>query len=224
MNAIKTLIFLWVVLFVLLSCEQEETLQGPIATSLDPNTDLTTSSSSQNRNFEVLDLSKIALDRNGYQRVRQNKATGSILYANIKNRKIIGYQILKSNSRKVKFVPLVYGIQCPNYYVCIHSVTGKYIFYDKCVTNNPCDRKPCPDLWWCIDPVTGNYLLYDKCKTDTSPCEKSTLPFFIVNKKYQVNQFCPSPEYTWMIDPETGNYMLYSKCDTPSQLFLEIGW
>jgi hypothetical protein len=224
MNAHKFLNFFWVMLIALASCEQEETLQRPLSSSVDPKADLTAKSSTPSRNFEVLDLSNVSSDRDGYVRLRQNQKTGSVLYAYFKNGKIANYQVRKSGGRKVNFIPPGQGGSCPDLYICIHPKTGKYIFYDKCVTDNPCDRQPCPDLWWCIDPVTGNYILYDKCKTDTSPCDKGTPPLIIVSKKYNVTQFCPNPEYTWMIDPETGEYMLFSECDYGGQLFLEIGW
>lgn len=224
MNPFKSLIFFWALLFALASCEQEETLQHSVSSSVDPTSDVTAKSSSPSRNFEIFDLSKVPLDRNGYQRVRQNKATGSVLYAYVKNKKIASFQIRKRDGRKVKFVPPGTGGSCPDIYVCIHPKTGKYIFYDKCVTDNPCDRQICPDLWWCIDPVTGNYILYDKCKTDTSPCEQDTPPIIIVSKKYQGPTFCPTTDYIWMIDPETGEYVLTAECDFGYQLFLEIGW
>ena len=223
MNALKLLTFFWVVLIVLAACEQEETLQHSVSSSVDLQSDLTAKSSSPSRNFEVLNLTKVPLDRNGYQRLRQNKATGSVLYAYVKDKKIASFQIRKRDGRKVKFVPPGTGGQCPDIYVCIHPETGKYIFYDKCVTEDPC--KPiCSDLWWCIDPVTGNYILYDKCKTDTSPCERDTPPIIIVSKKYNLASFCPTTDYTWMIDPETGAYVLTAECDFGYQLFLEVGW
>lgn len=208
-------------LFILASCEQEDALQRSAPSTVDPSLGLSTKRVSPTRNFEMLDMSKVALDRSGYQRVQKNRATGSILYAKVRNKKIIGYQILKSNGRKVQFNPP--NGNCPDIYVCIHPETGKYIYYDKCTTENPC-RPICTDLTWCIDPVTGHYILYDKCKTETSPCDQGIPPIIIVNKKYKVAQFCPTVDYTWMIDPETGEYVLYTECDFGWNLLLEVGW
>ena len=222
MNAFKFLSFCWVVLITLAACEPEDALQHPLS-SLDVKPDVATKSRNPSRNFEVLDLAKVSSSRDGYQRLQTNKATGSVLYANVREGKVAGYLIRKRDGRKVAYVPPGQGGECPDLYVCIHPQTGKYIFYDKCVTDDPCGRPICSNLTWCIHPETGAYILYDKCQTD-DPCQTSTPPMIVVSKKYQVESFCPNPEYTWMIDPETGEYMLLRECSDAQQLFLAIGW
>ncbi len=224
MNTHKFIAFIWVIIIALAACEQEESLQRPNASPENLTSGQLTKKSNPSRNFEMIDLSKVSSDRDGYLRVRRNKKTGSVLYAYFKQGKIVRYKVRKRDGRIVKFIPPKQGRNCPDLYVCIHPETGKYIFYDKCVTDNPCERQICPDLWWCIDPVTGNYILYDKCKTDTSPCKKASPPIIIVSQKYNIHQFCPTKDYTWMIDPNTGEYVLYSECDYGAQLFIEKGW
>lgn len=223
MKTLKFLTCLWVALIVLAACEQEETLQRSPAASPDLRTDTQTKSSDPSRDFTVVNLKSVDLNRNGYQRLKQNPATKSVLYANVREGKVAGYLIRQRNGRKTTYVPPGQDGGCPNLYVCIHPQTGQYIFYDKCVTDDPCGRPICPDLWWCIHPETGDYLLYDACQTD-DPCQTGTPPMIKVSKKHQVDTFCPLMEYTWMIDPETGEYMLMQSCSDTQQLFLAVDW
>lgn len=223
MKMFKFLTCFGVVLIALAACEQEEALQRPSSSGLDVKPEAATKSSNPSRDFAVLDLKPTSPDRDGYQRLQTNKASGSVLYAKVQKGKVVGYLIRKRDGRKVAYVPPGQGGRCPDLYVCIHPETGKYIFYDKCVTEDPCGRPVCSDLTWCIHPETGAYLLYDKCQSD-DPCQSDTPPMIVVSKKYQIKPFCPLTEYTWMIDPETGEYVLQSECDGVQQLVLGVGW
>ncbi|WPP50755.1 hypothetical protein [Catalinimonas niigatensis] len=224
MNAFKFFISFGVILFTLWACEQEESLQGPVSLPADFAKDASVTNSTPSRNYEVLDIAPISLEKDGYQRLRQNKMTGSVLYANIQKGQIAGYFIRKRDGQKINFFSPGQRGHCPDLYICIDPQTGKYIFYDKCVTDNPCGRPACTELVWCIDPKTGNYILYDKCKTESDPCRQSAPPLMIVNKIQKNQLFCPFTNYTWMIDPETGKYILLNECNSNQQLFLEAGW
>lgn len=223
MNVLKLFSVCWVVLFALFSCEQEDAIQRPLSSAADPQLDAAVKSKTPTRNFEVLDLNAVDSRQNGYHRLQQNKATGSVLYAHTKKGQKASYMILKRNGRQIAYTASDPDGKCPDLYICIDPKTDKYIFYDKCKTDNPCGRPTCSELVWCIDPDTGDYKLYDKCQTD-NPCQKDTPPIFSVSKNQQVQPFCPLVEYTWMIDPETGEYMLLTECNNVTQMFLPVGW
>ena len=223
MNVLKLSTFFWALLIALAACEQEDAVQRSGFSSADPQSDFKAVSRSPGRDFEVLDLKPVATAKSGYHRIKQNEATGSTLYANIRDGKTVGYLIQKRGGHKTAYIPPNHGNGCPDLYVCIHPETGKYIFYDKCTTDDPCGRPVCSELVWCIHPDTGDYILYDKCKTE-NPCEPSSPPLVIVSKRFKVNTFCPLTEYTWMIDPETGEYVLMNECSNTTQLFLPTGW
>jgi hypothetical protein len=217
------MISLWaMILVVLASCEQEE-LQNTSITASNFNPKLTTKAGELDRKYEVVDLKSPTLDQDGYQRLKTSKITGSELYAKVEGRKVVSYQIRQRNRQVKSFTIANRGNQCPDIWACIHPQTGQYIFYDKCVTKDPCGRPVCSDLTWCIHPETGDYLLYDKCTTE-DPCQKDEPPIIVVAKNANVQQFCPTTDYTWMIDPNTGEYLLLQECDYGQQLFVPIGW
>lgn len=217
------MISLWaMVLFVLASCEQEE-LQNTSFPASDFKTGLNAKAGELDRKYEVVNLKSSTLDRDGYQLLKTNKTTNSELYVQVKNRQVVGYQIRQRNKQVRSYTLAKRDGQCPDIWVCIHPQTGRYIFYDKCVTKDPCGRPICSELTWCIHPETGDYLLYDKCSMD-DPCQKDEPPIIVVAKNENVQLFCPTTDYTWMIDPDTGEYLLLQECDYGQQLFVPIGW